>query len=293
VTAGVRSSGTAPSGAFETVVGEIGPDTDWSGLLAGHDAVIHLAARVHVMNDTSADPLEEFRRVNSLGTSTLARAASAQSVGRFIFLSSIKVNGEATYGVAFTASDAPNPSDPYGISKSEAEIALRAIEIETGLETVIVRTPLVYGPRVGGNFVRLLRIAQKGLPLPLGSFRNTRTMSSVWNLCDLLERASVDPAATGATVISADDFSPSTSELVAALSVAMGRKSRVFRFPPRLVELAGRAIGASATVDRLTGSLEVEAGSSSTEWSWSPPLPFSEGIRRTVAWFEAKDGADD
>jgi nucleoside-diphosphate-sugar epimerase len=285
VTAGVRSSGTAPSGAFETVVGEIGPDTDWSGFLAGHDTVIHLAARVHVMNDTSADPLEEFRRVNSLGTSSLAQAASGQGVDRFVFLSSIKVNGESTAGVPFTAHDHPAPVDPYGISKHEAEGFLRSIERESGLDVVVVRTPLVYGPNVGGNFVKLLSLADKNFPLPLGSISNRRTMTSVWNLVDLLEKASTTSGARGDLILAGDKFSPSTAQLSRQLSLAMGRPSRIFPFPLGLLRVGGRVTGRLAVVSRLTDSLEVKAGSSLTEWGWNPPHSFEDSIDRTVAWY--------
>jgi len=285
VTAGVRSSGTAPSGAFETVVGEIGPDTDWSGLLAGHDTVIHLAARVHVMNDTSADPLEEFRRVNSIGTSTLAQAASVQGVERFVFLSSIKVNGESTAGAPFTAHDNPAPEDPYGISKHEAENLLRRIEHASGLDVVIVRTPLVYGPNVGGNFIKLLSLAGKSFPLPLGSISNRRTMTSVWNLVDLLEKASIESGARGGLILAGDEFSPSTAQLSRQLSSAMGRQSRIFPCPIGLLHFGGRISGKSAVVSRLTASLEVKAGSSLTEWNWNPPHTFEDSIDRTVAWY--------
>ena len=287
VTAAVRTAGAAPAGATESVIDTMGPDSEWAGLLEGHDAVIHLAARVHVMNDQATDPMAEFRRVNTNGTERLARSASDQGVSRFVSLSSIKVNGEATHGTPYTAADEPKPDDPYGMSKYEAEVALRAVERESGLDVVIVRTPLVYGPNVGGNFVKLLMLARRGLPLPLASVRNRRTMTSIWNLTDLLERAASDPDASGALVLAGDNVSPSTADLVRALSSAMGKFPRVFPFPQWMLVFAGKITGRSAVVSRLTDSLEVETGSSSTQWEWKPPLSFEDGIKRTVAWYSA------
>jgi nucleoside-diphosphate-sugar epimerase len=285
VTAAVRTAGTAHSGATETVISSIGPESDWSALLIGHDTIIHLAARVHVMSDHAVDPIADFRRVNTSGTATLARAASAQGVRRFVFLSSIKVNGEETQGVSYTAVDVPKPEDPYGISKYEAEVALRTIERESGLDVVIVRTPLVYGPFVGGNFVKLLMLARRRFPLPLASVDNRRTMTSIWNLADLLENAATDANAVGALVLAGDDLSPSTAEVYRAISTAMGKSPRIFPMPQALLAVAGKLTGRSAMVSRLTHSLEVEAGSCSTAWTWHPPLSFHAGIKRTAVWY--------
>jgi UDP-glucose 4-epimerase len=286
VTAAVRTGGSAPAGSREVVSGDIGPDTDWSGLLTGHECVIHLAARVHVMNDTSTDPLAEFRSVNTAGTEKLALAAADQGVARFVFLSSIKVNGEATSDTPFSVSDVPHPLDPYGISKHEAEIALRRVEAQTGLEIVIVRTPLVYGPGVGGNFISLLKIARQGIPLPLGSVRNRRTMTSVWNLVNLLESAGSVAAARGALVLAGDSVSPSTAELLRQIYTSMGKPNRLVPFPVALLSLAGAVLGRSSMVERLTGSLEVSVGSSSRDWIWVPPMSMEEGIKHTVEWYE-------
>ncbi|EPR77539.1 UDP-glucose 4-epimerase [Leifsonia rubra CMS 76R] len=285
VTAAVRTEGSAPVGSREVVSGEIGPMTDWAGLLEGHECVIHLAARVHVMNDTSAEPLSEFRRVNTAGTEALALAAVDQGVSRFVFLSSIKVNGEATTGVPFSISDVPHPLDPYGISKHEAETGLRRIEARTGLEVVIVRTPLVYGPGVGGNFISLLKIARTGIPLPLGSVRNRRTMTSVWNLVDLLESASSEPAARGALVLAGDPESLSTAQLLRHINKSMGKPDRLIPFPVRLLSFGAAVFGRQSIIERLTGSLEVSVGSSSSDWAWSPPLSAENGVRKTVEWY--------
>jgi len=220
--------------------------------------------------------------VNVEGTIALATVAARECVKRFVFLSSIKVNGEATRGIAFRAADPPNPQDPYGISKYEAERSLREIEAKNDLDVVIVRTPLVYGPRVGGNFVKTIELARRGIPLPLASVHNSRTMSSVWNLLDLLEKCASDPMAAGALVLAGDGFSPSTAELFRQLSAAMGKSALLFPFPPALIRLFGLLVGKSAVVDRLLGSLEVQSGSSSTDWSWEPPFLFEDSIRQTV-----------
>lgn len=285
VSGAVRSQGLAPDRTTEIVVGDLSEATDWAGLVHGFDAVIHLAARVHVMNDTAGDPLSEFRRVNSLATAALAQAAAAQGVTRFVFLSSIKVNGESTAGKGYAASDVPEPVDPYGVSKHEAEVELRKIEQDTSLEVVIVRTPLVYGPGVKGNFAKTLSLVHAGLPLPVGGIRNRRTMVSVWNLVDLLEKCAVDPRAAGVLVLAGDAFSPSTPELFSQLSIAMGKTARVFPVPVALMRLAGRLTGRSAIVKRLTESLEVDPGSSSTEWAWQPPHEFADSILRTATWY--------
>ena len=276
VTAGVRLLGSAPSGSSEVVVGDIGSGTDWSGILEGQDVVIHLAARVHVMNDTSTDPLSEFREVNSFGTEKLARAAVSQSVARLVFLSSLKVNGEATYGTPYTAFDTPRPIDPYGVSKHEAEIALRRVERETGIDVVIVRTPLVYGPEVGGNFANLLKVAAKGIPLPLGSVSNRRTMTSVWNLAHLLEKSATETNASGGLIRAGDAFTSSTTQLIEELAAATNKPSRNFPFPVAILELVGRIFGKAEGVERLTGSLEVQSGSTTNAaWNWTPPFEVS------------------
>lgn len=289
VTAVVRREGSAPPDTTEVVVGDVGPATVWDGVLAGHDAVIHLAARVHVMRETSGDPLQEFRTVNVEGTRRLAQSASKQQVRRFVYLSSIKVNGEATHGTPFSARDAPAPVDAYGISKYEAEVAI-ANEVRNGnMGAVIVRTPLVYGPGVGGNFVRMMKLAASGLPLPLGSVRNRRSLASVWNLADLLERAGTDDKATGAVVLAADPSSPSTPELLRAMRRAMGKPARLVSFPVGLLEVLGKFSGQKPAIDRLVHSLEVQFGSDSNEWQWEPQISFEESIERTATWFLSQE----
>ena len=288
VVAAVRSSGSAPVGSREVQISDIASFTDWTGALGGVDGVVHLAARVHVMNDRAKNPLAEFRRVNVDGSTALARAAALAGVRRFVFLSSIKVNGERTQGVPFTAHDAAAPLDPYGVSKYEAEVVLAEMARDSGLELVIVRTPLVYGPNVRGNFIKMLDLTRSGLPLPLGSVRNRRTMASIWNLVDLLEKAVVETGPAGALILAGDTFSPSTAELLREIAKLMNRPSRLFALPVNLLHFAGRVTGRAGLIKRLAGSLEVEAGSSSNNWKWSPPTTFASSIARTVEWYVAR-----
>ena len=290
VTSVVRRGETAHPATDERVIADIGPDTDWNEVLKGHDAVIHLAARVHVMNETAADPLEEFRRVNTLGTIALANAASAQGVTRFIFLSSVKVNGEGTEGRPFTAFDRPDPQDPYGASKLEAEELLVADASRPRLQVVVVRTPLVYGPGVGGNFLRLLRLVRSGVPLPLGAVHNRRTMMAVWNLVDILEKSLAVTTLGGAVILAGDSESLSTPDLMRKIASAMNIRSRVFWFPVVLLVLGGKISRKATVVQRLSGSLEVASGSNIAGWRWEPPIGVDEAIQRTIGWYENGSG---
>ncbi|HYI32403.1 MAG TPA: NAD-dependent epimerase/dehydratase family protein [Glaciibacter sp.] len=285
VGAAVRRPGTAPAGCVEILVGDLSADTQWHDVLACYESVVHMSARVHIMDDTSSDPLADFRSVNTEGTRRLAKAAAEQGVARFVFLSSIKVNGEATNGRPFTAGSALAPADPYGVSKMEAELALWREIRDTTMTAVVVRTPLVFGPGVKGNFIRMLAITAKRIPLPLGSVKNRRSMVSVWNLTDLIERAAGEPDAAGTTIVAADAFSPSTPQLLRELSKAMRLQPRIIKLPVAMMRVAGVLTGKSGVVQRLVSSLEVEPGSSSSSWSWTPALSFQEGIQRTVDWY--------
>lgn len=276
-----------PAGIERIAVGGMAGDTDWSDALRGVDCVIHLAARVHVMREGSADPLAEFRKVNVAGTRRLAEAATAAGVKRFVYVSSIKVNGEATFERPFSESDVPNPVDPYGISKWEAEATLRKISDETGLEAVVLRPPLVYGPGVGGNFARMLAWIEKGIPLPLGSVRNRRSMIYVENLADALIHCTTHPKAAYETFLVADSESISTPELIKTLSEKMGRKSRVFSFPVSLLKLLGKFTGKSSEIERLTGSLEADASKIRKMLGWNPPRPLDDGLKITADWFSS------
>lgn len=287
---GVR--GTCRKNADDLVAGTvavpldgIGPNTRWEHALAGVEAVIHLAARVHVMHDRASDPLAEFREVNTYGTENLARQAAAAGVRRLVYVSSIKVNGDATHGQPFSESDAPAPGDPYGTSKWEAEQLLRRIATETGLEVVIIRPPLVYGPNVGGNFLRMLKLISSGIPLPLASVHNRRSLVSVWNLCDFVQRCAAHPAAAGQTFLVSDGEDLSTPDLFCRLAEGLGRKPRLFGFPSPWLSTMGRLLGQSAVIERLIGSLQIDSRKARELLDWRPPASVAEGLRRTAEWY--------
>ncbi len=261
-------------------------DTDWGEALHGMTTVIHLAARVHVMHDNASNPLDEFRRVNVAGTENLARSAAAFGVKRLVYVSSIKVNGEATRkGKKYSEADAPGPQDPYGVSKFEAEQALQRVAAETGLEIVIIRPPLVYGPGVKGNFVQLLKVLARGVPLPLASIRNLRSLVYVGNLVDALIVCATHPGAVGKTYLVSDGEDISTSGLLRQLGDAMGCPSRLFFFPAGLLKLAGMLSGKSAQVERLLGSLQVDSGKIRRELNWIPPYSLQQGLQATAEWY--------
>jgi nucleoside-diphosphate-sugar epimerase len=269
-------------------VGDIHADTDWEAALAGAEAVVHCAARVHVMQDSAADPLTAFRAVNLEGTRRLAEVAAEVGVRRLVFLSSIKVNGEATApGSPFRASDSPRPSDAYAVSKWEAEQALHGIAARTGLEVVVVRPPLVYGPGVRANFERLMRLVARGAPIPLGSVDNRRSMVALDNLVDLLIHCVDHPAAAAQTFLVSDRRDLSTPEWIRMLAAAMGRPARLLPVPPALLRLGGRLTGRGAEVERLIDSLQLDIEPTCETLDWSPPVSVEEGLSRTVAAFRA------
>lgn len=264
-------------------VADITPETDWSAALAGVDTVVHLAARVHVMRDTSSDPLAEFRRTNVAATLALARQFAAAGGKRFVFVSSIKVNGEGTqHGAAYRAGDTPAPMDPYGQSKAEAESALFALARETGLEVVVIRPPLVYGPGVKANFAAMIRWVRRGVPLPLASVSNARSLVYVENLVDLILSAGAHPAAPGRIFLASDGHDVSTPELLTEIGKAARVPARLFAFPPVLLHAGAALLGRRSIADRLLGSLQVDISDTRSILGWSPPVPFDEGIRRTL-----------
>jgi len=277
----VRTQGRVQSGR---VVGDIHGSTDWSTFLKGASAVIHTAARVHVMDDKSVDPLLEFRRVNVDGTANLALQASAAGVRRFIFVSSIKVNGEATQeGHPFCADDLPAPEDPYGISKHEAELALREIAGRTGMEVVIVRPPLIYGPGVKGNYAAMMRWLAKGLPLPLGSVvQNRRSMVALDNMVDLLLTCTYHPAAADQTFMVSDGEDLSTADFLRRLGQAMGKPARLLPVPVYLLRFGAGLIGKGNEAQRLLGSLQVDISKTRELLDWTPPISVDEGLRRAA-----------
>jgi nucleoside-diphosphate-sugar epimerase len=264
-------------------ISSIDSKTDWSDALTGVDVVIHLAARVHVMLDDATDPLEEFRKVNVAGTEHLARAAAANGVRRFVYVSSIKVNGEITSeGEKFSESDVPDPQEPYGISKMEAEQALHRVAAETGLEVVIVRPPLVYGANVKGNFAQMLKVLAGGVPLPLASVHNRRSLIYVGNLVDALILCAMHPAAAGQTYLVSDGEDVSTPDLLRQLGDAMDHPARLFHCPQALLKLAGRLTGKADQIERLLGSLQVDSSKICRELDWAPPYTLQQGLRLTA-----------
>jgi UDP-glucose 4-epimerase len=253
-------------------------------LLQQADVVVHLGARVHVMAEKSADPLDEFRKSNVDATVSLAREAAAAGVKRFVFMSSIKVNGEeTTLGRGFTELDQPNPQDAYGISKWEAEVALRQVAEETGLEVVIIRSPLVYGPGVKANFAALMRAVVRGLPLPFGAIQNLRSLVGLENLVDFINCCISHPAAANQTFLVSDGHDVSSGQLVHELAAAASVRSRVWAVPVWFLELAGAVLGKGNAVRRLCCSLQVDITKARTVLGWHPSVSMQEGFKRTVA----------
>jgi UDP-N-acetyl-alpha-D-quinovosamine dehydrogenase len=271
-------------------VGDIGPVTDWGSALTDVSCVVHLAARTHVLRETASDALNEYRRINVGGTKRLAEQAAAAGVRRLVFLSSIKVNGEATAGDAYDEEDAPRPEDAYGVSKWEAERCLHA-GASVPPEVVILRPPLVYGPGVKGNFLRLLGLVERGAPLPLGSIRNRRSLLYVGNLVDAIIAAITRPAAAGRTYLVSDGQDLSTPELVRAIARLLGTRARLLPFPVSLLRLGGSMLGRADEIARLTGSLRIDSSRIRREFDWAPRWTVEAGLAETVRWYHARERA--
>ena len=287
-----RSLHTTAQGTEAVAIGEINGETDWNNALSGIDAVIHLAARVHMIRDTAADPLAEFLKVNLHGTENLARQAAQAGVKRFVYVSSIKVNGECTTGEqSFSESDPANPQDPYAISKWQAEQALHRLAQESGLEVVIVRPPLVYGPGVKGNFLSLLKAVEQGMPLPLAGANNARSLVYVDNLADALIACATHPSAAGQTYLVSDGEAVSTAALVDKMAQALGRPNRSFYFPPGLLRTVAALSGRADQMDKLLGSLRINDQKIRRELGWAPPYSLEQGLRATADWYLAKNNA--
>lgn len=266
--------------------GDLSPAGNWLGGLLGVDVVVHTAARVHVMNDNVADPLTEFRSVNVQSTLNLARHAAAAGVRRFVFISSIKVNGEATQpGRSFTADDSPAPLDAYGVSKMEAEQDLRELSAQTGMEVVIIRPPLVYGPGVKANFAAMMRWLQRGIPLPLGAIHNQRSLVALDNLVDLIVTCIAHPAAANQTFLVSDGEDVSTTELLRRMGQAMGKPARLLPVPASWLQLAATVIGKRDVAQRLCGSLQVNVEKTRQLLGWSPPLTLDQGLKKAAEGF--------
>lgn len=280
VVCGTRRRGAPLAKGVQVVaVGDLGADTDWRAAVAGVQTVVHLAARVHVMRDAAADPLQEFRRANVDGTVTLARQAVAAGVRRFIFLSSAKVNGESG---AFRETDPPNPHGPYAISKQEAEAGLREISASTGLEVVIIRAPLVYGPGVKANFRSLIDAVAKGIPLPLGASENRRSLVALPNLVDLIVTCMEHPSAANETFFVSDGEDLSTTELVRRIANAIGKPARVIPLPSILLWIVATLVGRRDVAQRLLGTLQLDVSKARRVLGWHPPLGIDEALKSTV-----------
>lgn len=278
-----RLDAPLPAGVKLVQVGDLLPTTEWGAALQQVDMVVHCAARVHVMQDSANNPLDAYRHVNVQGTLNLARQAAQAGVRRFVYVSSIKVNGEATHpGNPFTAHDVPAPLDPYGVSKMEAEQGLKEISAQTGMEVVIVRPPLVYGPGVKANFASMMRWVARGVPLPLGAIHNARSMVALDNLADLLVTCLRCPAAAGQTLLVSDGEDVSTTQLLRRTAQAMGKQALLVPVPAQWLTLAATLLGKRDVAQRLCGSLQVDITKTRQLLGWSPPLTLDQGLKKAV-----------
>lgn len=274
-----------PAGVDSIEIGTIDSKTDWRLALDGIDTVVHLAARVHVMDERSTDPIFDYRKIIVDGTKHLAQIAQSKKVRRLVYVSSIKVNGEGR-AAPYTEADRPAPVDPYSICKFEAENQLHSIADKTDLKVVILRPPLVYGPEVKANFLRLIKLINRGIPLPLAGVRNHRSMIFLGNLVDALFVCITHPRAVGNTFLVSDGKDISMPELVQIISSSLGKPSRLFPCPPDFLRLLGRVTGKSKTVNRLLDSLMVDSTKICTELDWKPPFSMEEGLAETVRWYQ-------
>ncbi|MHA3737423.1 UDP-glucose 4-epimerase family protein [Pseudomonas sp. Eth.TT006] len=267
-------------------ISDLTSTTDWHDGLKGASVVVHAAARVHVMQELATDALAEFRKVNVEGTINLARQAAQAKVKRFIFISSIKVNGESTVlGHPFTADDTPAPSDPYGVSKKEAEDLLRQIGSETGMEIVIIRPTLIYGPGVKANFRNMMAWLKKGIPLPFGAIHNKRSLVSLDNLVSLILVCLEHPNAAGETFLVSDGVDLSTTELLEKTAVALKVKSRLIPIPEQFLTFCAVSLGRRALSQRLCGSLQVDIGKTRSLLEWNPPVSVVDALDKTAKEF--------
>jgi nucleoside-diphosphate-sugar epimerase len=284
----VRSVQTLVPDVEPIVIGEIDANTDWGSALQGINVVVHLAARVHIMDDRATDPLQAFRKVNLDGTLNLAKQAALAGVQRFVFISSIKVNGESTnIGQPFRADDTPTPVDAYGISKREAEDALKRLAKETGMEVVIIRPPLVYGEGVKANFYSMMRWLDKGVPLPLGAIHNQRSLVALDNLVDLIITCISHPAAANQIFLVSDGEDLSTSELLRRMANALDKPARLLPVPVWLLRLGSGLLGKQGFAQRLCGSLQLDISKTRQLLDWTPPISVNEALRKTAQYYRS------
>jgi UDP-glucose 4-epimerase len=272
------------SGAGFAILGDLGAKpANLGNAFKDVEVVVHLAARVHDMRGAVSS--EEYRRVNVCGTEVLARAAVEHGTRRFVFVSTAKVNGELTVERSFSEDDPANPMDPYALSKWEAEESLRSIAVETGLEIVIVRAPLVYGPGVRANFLRLMRLVDLGFPMALPNTNNRRSLIGVGNLADCLVRCVTHPAAANQTFMVSDGEDVSTRGLVLRLAPLLGRTARFLPVPEAVLRLAARLVGKRSAINKLLGSIEIDSSKIRRTLEWEPPITLSCGLEATARWY--------
>jgi nucleoside-diphosphate-sugar epimerase len=275
--------------ARQIAVMSVDESTDWNAALRNVGVVIHLAARAHIMNEAAADPLAEYRKVNVAGTRNLALQAAKAGVKRFVLVSSVKVNGEESRaGRPFIEGDLAAPEDDYGVSKHEAELVLRQIAGETGMECVIVRPPLVYGPGVKANFLTLIRAVVRGTPLPLAAVNNLRSLVGLDNLVDFLVRCATAPGAAGHTFFVSDGQDLSTPELIRRLAQVAGIEPRLFPVPVGMLLAGAKLLGRGPSIRRLCGNLQVNISLARETLAWTPPFTVDEGLRKTLAGIDAR-----
>jgi nucleoside-diphosphate-sugar epimerase len=271
-----------PAAAGIAHVGQLSPTSDWSAALDGMDVVVHCAARVHVLKESAGDPLAAFRLVNVTATLHLARQAVAAGVKRFVFISSIGVNGAETHGRPYTVSDPARPHSPYAVSKHEAELELKALAASSGLEVVIIRPPLVFGPNAPGNFERLLKALHRGIPLPFGAIQNRRSLVALDNLVDLLMVCIRHPTADGQTFLVSDGEDVSTTELLLRTAQAMGKRAHLLPVPATVLEFGAALFGKGTMAQSLCRSLQVDIKETRRLLNWTPPLTLDQGLRKAV-----------
>jgi len=270
-------------------IGELTSSLDWHQALQGTNVVVHLASRVHIMSDQARDPLAEYRRINVDASLNLAHQAAEAGVKRFIYLSSIKVNGEFTQpGEVFAAEDIPSPQDAYGVSKHQAELGLRLIASKTGMEVVIIRPPLVYGPGVKANFFFMMCWLSRSIPLPLGAINNLRSLVALDNLVDLMVRCIDHPRAGNQTFLVSDGEDISTASLLYRMGDSLGKPARLISVPVSWLHIFGALFGRQAMVNRLCSSLQVDISNTRKLLDWSPPINVDEGLRRVAQDFKIK-----
>lgn len=280
----VRRSDAILPGCECVVVGDVNGNTDWHDALAGATEVVHLAARAHITHETAEDSLAAFRTINTEGTLNLARQAAKAGVRRFVFVSTIKVNGEERDG-PYNEFDLPLPQDPYAISKWEAEQGLQDIAARTGMDVTILRPPLVYGPGVQANFLQLMQAVDKGWLLPLGSVKNRRSLIYLGNLVDAITACLTHPAAANMMFLLSDGDDVSTPELIRRLAIALGRPANLLPIPSVFLKIVSLVLGKRMAADRLLGSLTLDGRAIQHELRWSPRYSMAAGLDATAAWY--------